>query len=97
MSGATIHVILMEPFFVPTDDCCICDCEVQIWQHHPNFGIPLYEGTPVPAEWEGEWGGFTACKACFDKYERGELAMWTVEQLTWSTRHCAAASAGDAA
>lgn len=71
-----LTVILMEPFFPHTDDCCMCGVEVVIKCFCPNYGIPMYEGLPVPIDWTGEWGGFTACKACFDKYEAGELKTW---------------------
>lgn len=83
---AGIVVINMEPMFQPTDHCCICGCEVVIYTFRQNYGIAMYEGLPVPDEWDGEWGGFTACKDCFDKNERGELPRWNVEQLAYATR-----------
>lgn len=58
------------------DECCICGCDVAIAPRGPNYGIPMYEGIPVPVEWTGEWGGFTACKMCFDRYEAGGLETW---------------------
>ncbi|MBF0529190.1 MAG: hypothetical protein HQK55_07950 [Deltaproteobacteria bacterium] len=54
-----------------TADCCICGEEVYM-----EYGIPMYEGIPVPLDWEGEWGGFAACKLCYDKYMNGEMEMW---------------------
>lgn len=81
-----VNYVYMEPIYPHFDDCCICDCEVQIYTFQPNYGIPMYEDLPVPVEWEGEWGGFAACKSCFDKYEAGQLKMWTVEELEWVTR-----------
>lgn len=76
-----IKVIQLEPIFPHFGTCCICECEVQIFLYQPNYGIPMYEDLPVPPEWDGEWGGFCACKECHDKYDRGELEMWTIEQL----------------
>lgn len=76
-----ITVVRMEPFFAHTDYCCICDAEVVTKFWAPNYSIAMYEGIPVPPEWEGEWGGFCACKDCYDKNERGEIPRWTVEQL----------------
>lgn len=83
---ADITIINMEPMFQPTDDCCICGREVVIYSFQPNYAIAMYEDLPVPNEWEGEWGGFTACKDCWAKNERGELPRWTIEQLAYATR-----------
>lgn len=73
---APMTIVLMEPIFPHTDECCICGCEVTIKVFGKNYEIPMYEGIPVPPEWTGEWGGFTACKECFDKYESGKLKTW---------------------
>jgi hypothetical protein len=85
-----ITVVRMEPLFAHTHYCCICDAEVEIPFWSPSYGIAMYEGMPVPIEWEGEWGGFCACKECFDKNERGELPRWTIEQLRIVTTPAAA-------
>lgn len=77
-------VVNMEPIFPAFDTCCICERDVQIYTFQQNYGIAMYEDLPVPPEWDGEWGGFCACKDCHDKYERGELPMWNVEQLAYS-------------
>lgn len=79
-------VINLEPWYQPTDVCCICDVEVPIFHFQKNYGIPMYEDLPVPVDWQGEWGGFCACESCYGKYERGELKMWTIEGLCWATR-----------
>jgi hypothetical protein len=76
MSTEAINVILMEPFFPHMAECCICGCDVVLRTFGPNYGIAMYEGIPVPNEWTYEWGGFPACKACFDKHEAGELQRW---------------------
>ena len=81
-----LTIIRMEPFFQATDNCRICGREVAISTWGPNYGVPMYEDMPVPPEWSGEWGGFCACKECHDRYERGELKMWTVRQLEYVTR-----------
>lgn len=47
----------------PTDFCCVCDAEVYM-----DYGLPMYEGEIVPPDWSGEWGGFTACKRCYDTF-----------------------------
>lgn len=71
-----VEIILLEPIFPVMDNCCNCGCEVELYQWKPNYGIPRYEGLPVPKEYTGEWGGFTTCKPCFDLYENGLLPMW---------------------
>lgn len=85
-----INVFLLEPIFPHTDECRICGCEVVLRTFGPNYGIAMYEDLPVPPEWEGEWGGFTACKDCYEKNERGDLLMWTVEQLSLVTANAVA-------
>ena len=86
--------IRLEPFFQPTDCCCICDKEVVIYTWQQNYGIAMYEGLPVPPEWDGDWGGFCACKECHDKYERGELPMWNIDELRYSASNAAAYKGG---
>lgn len=76
-----VTVYYLEPFFAKTDFCCICEKEVVIHDWATNYSIPMYEGAPVPKEWDGEWGGFCACKDCYDKYEYGDLKMWSIEDL----------------
>lgn len=69
----------------PRDEiCCICDKAFSLPYWQQSYGIPMYEGLPVPPEWSGEWGGFFACKECYDKYESGELQTWDAEQLAYS-------------
>lgn len=85
MDNPDVHYIYLEPFFPHFDNCCICEVEVQRYAWRPNYGIPMYEGIPVPPEWKGEWGGFTACKSCHDKYDRRELEMWDINDLAWVT------------
>lgn len=51
------------------DYCCICNALVI----GGNKGIPMYEGIPVPHDWQGDWGGFCACEKCFALYETGAL------------------------
>ncbi len=76
MQHSAVIIHLMEPVFPVFVDCVICGCDVQERTFGPNYGIPMYEGIPVPKDWTKEWGGFTACKNCFDKYENNELATW---------------------
>ena len=59
-----------------SDDCCICGSEVVSHPLGPSYGIAMYEGIPVPDDWTGEWGGFAACKKCFDKHAAGEIETW---------------------
>jgi hypothetical protein len=87
----------MEPVFPHVDNCCICDCEVVTKHWSPNYSIALYEGIPVPPEWNGPWGGFSACKGCYDKNESGELERWTVEELTMVCANAAALAGKDGA
>ena len=82
-----VTYVYLEPFFAHLEECCNCGVDVQRYFFQPNYGLPLYEGLAVPPEWEGEWGGFPACKECHDKYERRELPMWTIEDLEWSTSY----------
>lgn len=65
-------VILLPKFFAHESECIICGVKL----FDCNKGIAMYEGLPVPHDWEGEWGGFDACDNCFDKHERGELESW---------------------
>lgn len=55
-----ITVIDLSPHF---DKCCVCDEEVQM-----QYGLAMYEDLLVPDDWPGEWGGFTACKRCYDTF-----------------------------
>ena len=43
----------------PSDFCCVCGEETWMDQ-----GLPCYEDEIVPPDWQGEWGGFTACEEC---------------------------------
>jgi len=46
-----------------TDNCCVCDEEVLM-----RYGLAMYEDLLVPDGWQGEWGGFTACRRCYDTF-----------------------------
>lgn len=67
-------------------ECRICESRFALPPSAPSYGVPMYEEYCVPPEWDGEWGGFPCCKECYDKYERRDLPMWTVEQLRHATR-----------
>jgi hypothetical protein len=84
---ADVQYINLEPVFPPTDECRICDVEVVLLFFGQNYAIAMYEDKVVPDEWTGDWGGFTCCKECFDKNERGELPRWTVAELEHMTGH----------
>lgn len=47
------------------DECCVCGALVICYSCGPNYGLAMYEDEIVPADWPGEWGGFTACQSCF--------------------------------
>jgi len=47
-------------------DCIACGAPTL-----PEQGLPMYEGEFVPNDWEGEWGGFTACRTCYTIHKRG--------------------------
>ena len=47
----------------PTDFCCVCNQEVYM-----DYGLAMYEGDIVPNDWKGEWGGFTACRRCYELF-----------------------------
>ena len=61
---AITHIVIWQP---PAEHCYFCDAPTD-----RSKGIPVYEGEPVPADWEGEWCGVSACDECFAKYEAGE-------------------------
>jgi len=69
--------ITINRMWLHESECHICGEKLYGCQQ----GIPMYEGTPVPHGWDGEWFGCDACKSCFDKYERGELDMWKAGDL----------------
>lgn len=71
--GLAIQVFNLEPVFPVWDTCCICGKDVAVKCFSPNYSIAMWEGLPVPANWTGEWAGFTACKECYDRNEAGEL------------------------
>jgi len=52
-------------------DCWACGGDANGW----NLGIPVYEGMVLPNDWEGEWGGAPACRACFIAQGRLTAAM----------------------
>jgi hypothetical protein len=66
------YIIIPEPFWPHESECCICSEKV----YNCKKGIPMYEGIPVPHDWDKEWGGFDACDKCFDDYESGKLETW---------------------
>ena len=82
-----VTYVNLEPIFPHTDNCCVCNTEVILYNFQPNYGIAMYEGIPVPNEWEGEWGGFAACKPCYDKNERGEIKQWSIDELERVTEY----------
>lgn len=49
-------------------ECCICGRELVDCRK----AIPMYEGQPIPVDWEGLWAGFDACDDCCDSYEKGQ-------------------------
>lgn len=49
-------------------ECCICGRELVDCRK----AIPMYEGEPVPPDWDGQWAGFDACDECCDAYEKEE-------------------------
>jgi hypothetical protein len=55
-----ITVIDLSPIF---DFCCVCDEEVLM-----EYGLAMYEDAILPADWPGEWGGFTACRNCYNLF-----------------------------
>lgn len=42
-------------------DCHICGAPLEA----SNKSVPCYEGYVLHNDWEGEWGGFQACRDCF--------------------------------
>lgn len=56
LNGNSVTVINISE---PSDLCCVCGEETWMDQ-----GLPCYEGEIVPSDWQGEWGGFTACREC---------------------------------
>lgn len=55
-----INIIELWP---ATDECCVCEDEVLM-----EYGLPMYESEIVPEDWPGEWGGFMACKRCWQMF-----------------------------
>lgn len=58
-------------------ECVVCDRLI----FDGTKGIAMFEGEPVPHEWDEEWGGFPCCERCFAEYERvqaneGERRVW---------------------
>lgn len=56
------QVVVIE-LWPHTDFCCVCEQEVLT-----RYGLPMYEDEILPADWPGEWGGFAACKRCYDTF-----------------------------
>lgn len=75
-----LKIIILEPFFTIESNCCICNKQL----FNCKKGIPMYEGIPVPFDWEGEWGGMDACDECFDAYENKKLKIWKHDDLKYS-------------
>lgn len=59
---AAITVIELWPH---EDDCWVCGVPVTASSAGPNYGVACYEDLIVPNDHQGEWGGFTACRACY--------------------------------
>lgn len=64
----TLNNFTIIRLYPKEDYCCICGILVI----GGDKGIPMYEGKPVPFDYKGEWGGFTACDNCFEKYENNQ-------------------------
>lgn len=62
-------------------ECCICGKYII----RAKKAIAMFEGLPVPNDWNGDWAGFDACDECFEKNNRSELKMWnndgTIKEL----------------
>jgi hypothetical protein len=54
---------LIIELWPPIDDCCVCGAVTEM-----EYGLPMYESDIVPADWTGEWAGFTACRRCHSTF-----------------------------
>jgi len=55
-----VFVIHLWP---PEMFCGVCDAPVF---GLGGFGVPMWEGMVLPNDWPDEWGGFPACRPCYD-------------------------------
>lgn len=39
----------------------------------PGYGVPMFEDRLVPNNWKGAWGGFPACRDCYEDHQRGAI------------------------
>lgn len=53
-----VYVIELGPAWTE----CVC-CELEVLH---EFGIAAFEGEALPADYEGEWAGFPACRQAFE-------------------------------
>lgn len=51
------------------DDCIVCGK-----RHIVKQGLAMYEGEIVADDYEGEWGGFNACRDCYER-NRGHVGV----------------------
>lgn len=58
--------------------CHICEEWQVVSRHEPSYGIPIYEDEIVPDDYQGEWGGVSVCRPCFD----------TTRQMQADAFHC---------
>ena len=56
-------------------ETCICGDEEKVLRRYaagkplpPMYGLAMYESDILPPDWEGEWGGFTACRRCYTTF-----------------------------
>lgn len=61
-------------------ECAVCERSFIASRSHGQ-GIAMFEGEPVPHDWQGEWGGFACCPECFAEFERvqgneSERVVW---------------------
>ncbi len=47
-------------------ECAVCGTYLEVPSSGGGLGVPMYEGLVLPNDWDGEWGGFDACRRCYE-------------------------------
>ena len=74
----TTESILVIELWPHESECWLCGRDLVGAQH----GVPFYEDLLLPNDWPGEWGGFDACRRCYDFQQTISEPMTREEALS---------------
>jgi hypothetical protein len=63
--------------------CIICKLPI----YGRLFGIAMFEGEPVPNDWQGDWAGCDCCEQCYQGHQRWQHDPVAVQDWINSVRN----------